>query len=79
MKDRVKFPTQTEAETQQHSDLEAHLIGKSSDYTIKTTRWAYPVQRLDGWWDYPCCPAVDYSNFNTEPYNAANYPQPEEI
>jgi len=72
----VVFNTEAEAETQQALDLVCHLASHNDNpkYTVGTTRWATPVQRLDGKWAYPCCIRSDYSALTVETYDAANYP-----
>lgn len=80
MSDTVVFDTELEAETRQAQDLACHLaMHNNPSYTEKTTRWAYPVQRLDGKWAYPCCPCADYTDCTVEPYDSADYPAPEDI
>lgn len=76
----VVFDTEAEAEAQQALDLACHLAFHDDEpYKSQTTRWATPVQRLDGKWAYPCCSHQDYSGMTVELYDSANYPTPEEV
>jgi len=71
----VVFDTEAEAEAKQVSDLIAWLaVCHHPEYAEQTTKWAIPLQRLDGKWAYRCCPQVDYSGHTTEEYDQSNYP-----
>lgn len=74
----VVFNTEAEAETQQAADLVCHLaVHNEEPYKSQTTRWADPIQRLDGKWAYPCCPSQDYTGLTVEVYAPENYPTEE--
>lgn len=73
------FATEAEAEAQQEKDLVEHFKHHAGvEYQKQTTRWATPVQRLDGKWAYPICDHQDYGGITLEDIDPANYPTPEE-
>jgi hypothetical protein len=78
MSNEVVFDTQEEAEAQQALDLQCHFtVFGAEPYKSQTTRWAIPVQRLDGKWAYPVCPCADYTGLTVEVFDPANYPSEE--
>jgi len=76
------FASEAEAEARQALDLIEHLSHHNDNpaYTEQTTRWATPVERLDGKWAYPACAHVDYASLGItlEDIDPSNYPVPEE-
>lgn len=84
MVQEVVFDTQAEAETQQALDHICNTEAKNledynADWFATTTRWAVPVERLDGKWAYSICPYQDYTGMVVEEKDPANYPEPEAI
>ena len=84
MRQVVVFETQAEYEAQQALDHICNVACKkledySADWFATTIRWAVPVERLDGKFDYGLCPYQDYTGLTVEEYDKANYPEPEEI
>jgi len=75
----VVFNTQAEAEAQQDLDHICNVNCKkmedyNADWEAITTRWAVPVERLDGKWAYSICPDQDYAGMTVEEKDPANYP-----
>ena len=84
MRQVVVFKTQAEAEAQQALDHICNVACKkledyNADWEAGTDRWAIPIERLDGKFDYSLCPYQDYTGMVVEEYDAANYPVEEEI
>ena len=76
----IIFDTEAEANTQQEIDyilwIDSHSGG---NYIEGTTSWATPRLRLDGKYDYPCCPGQDYSGMTTAVFSADNYESSEDL
>ena len=84
MKQRVVFPSLGSANAQQLVDHVQNVHNKKGGpnhnpaWEAGTLRWAIPVERLDGDWDFPVLQGQTYPPpFRVEDYDPENYPEEE--